>query len=88
MDIAGIIGSVIRYAQAYTPHGEIPTTESKITDDLQMDSLDMLEFVLDLEYEFKINVDDNEIDKCNTLNDVINYVSGILNDPTKKRILG
>ena len=52
---------------------------SEITDDARLedlgaDSLDTVELVLALEEEFKIEVPDEDIERCETVKDIIFYV--------------
>ena len=64
----------------YLEQGEL--IEAELTDkteliDLGMDSLDIVELVLDLEDEFDIAADGNEYKKAKTVGDIVNYVEKI-----------
>lgn len=48
--------------------------ESKIIDDLGFDSLDCIEFLMNVENEFGISIPDDEAEKCKTVQDVYDYV--------------
>lgn len=56
--------------------------ESKITDDthfvndLQADSLDMAELVIDLEEEFGVQISDEEAQEIETVGQAIQYIQG------------
>lgn len=55
--------------------------ESKITmdatfvEDLNIDSLDLVELILALEEEYNIEVDEEDAEKLSTIGDVVNYVN-------------
>ena len=51
------------------------TTESSIADDLGADSLDLLELGLAIEETFDLDIPDEDLEKFNTVQDIINYVS-------------
>ena len=42
--------------------------------DIQMDELDILEMTMDIENELNICIDDEKIEKCKTVGDVIDYL--------------
>jgi acyl carrier protein len=44
--------------------------------DLDADSLDIIELSMALEDEFKVRIDDKELDKIKTVADVINLMKG------------
>jgi acyl carrier protein len=49
--------------------------ESKsFTEDLQADSLAIVELVLALEEKFEVKIPDDEVDKIKTVGDAINYI--------------
>lgn len=47
-----------------------------LQDTLRMDSLDMVEACMCLEEEFSLNIDDEQLDKFSTVQDIIDYVIG------------
>lgn len=47
-----------------------PKSEDTLTDDLGMASLDILEFVMDLEEEFQINISDKYFKDVKTVGDI------------------
>lgn len=49
--------------------------ESTFTEDLNIDSLDMVELVLELEEEYGIEIDEDDADKIKTIGDVVNYIN-------------
>ncbi|WP_188205774.1 acyl carrier protein [Alkalibacillus aidingensis] len=55
--------------------------ESKVTeaasfkDDLEADSLDVVELVMELEDEFDMEISDEEAEKINTVGDAVNYIN-------------
>lgn len=50
------------------------TMESKLVDDLWMDSLDEVELVMELEKEFGILILDDASERCLTVKDVVDYM--------------
>ena len=51
--------------------------ESKIVDDLNADSLDVVELVMALEEKFDIEIPDSEAEKLITIQNVVDYVDSI-----------
>lgn len=50
------------------------TMQTSLQDDLSIDSLDMIEFVADLEATFGFNVADDEMLNLKTIQDVVDYI--------------
>ena len=48
--------------------------DSSFTDDLGADSLDLFDIVQDLEEEFDVTVENEDLDKIKTIQDAINYI--------------
>ena len=48
----------------------------KSTDDLDADSVDLMEFILTLEDEFSIEISDEEIDQLQSVGDVVKIIQG------------
>lgn len=48
--------------------------QSKLVTDLQMDSLDFLEILIELEAEFEMEIPDHIAEKFVTVSDVIDYI--------------
>ncbi len=48
--------------------------ESKFIDDLGADSLDVVEFVMALEDEYSIKIDENDAQSIKTVEDAVNYI--------------
>jgi len=44
--------------------------DSVIKDTLIIDSLDMIELIIDIETEFEIRIEDNEVERLSTLSDM------------------
>ena len=59
---------------------------AKITDDLNLktdldaDSIDFVEFVLEVEDTFGAEIEDSEAEKLNTIGEVVDYIAAHLND--------
>lgn len=52
------------------------TPELNLKDDLGVDSVDLMEFMIDLEDAFDIEIPDENIDEFKTLSDVVSYIHG------------
>ena len=51
------------------------TPEASFIDDLGADSLDLVELIMALEEEFGLEISDEEAEKIQTVQDVINYIN-------------
>ena len=56
---------------------ETITPEANLKDDLGIDSLAAVELALELETEFDIRIEDDELAKLETVQDIINIIEGI-----------
>ena len=50
------------------------TIDASFVDDLEADSLDIVELVMEIEEEFNIDVADSEAEKISTIRDVLYYI--------------
>ncbi len=50
------------------------TMEASFTEDLDADSLDVVELVMELEDEFDMEIADEEAEKINTVGDAVEYI--------------
>lgn len=53
--------------------------ETSFRDDLNADSIDLVELIMTLEDEFDLEVEDDEVEDINTVGDAVNYIENILN---------
>ena len=53
------------------------TMDSSFVDDLNADSLDMVELVMAMEQEFDIEIPDDVAEKVTTVKDAIDYILGL-----------
>ncbi|GAE91666.1 acyl carrier protein [Gracilibacillus boraciitolerans JCM 21714] len=51
------------------------TLEASFKDDLEADSLDVVELVMELEDEFDIEIADEDAEKISTVGDAVNYIN-------------
>lgn len=51
------------------------SAETKFSEDLGLDSLDIVEVVMAIEDEFAIEIPDQEADKISTIQDAVDYIS-------------
>lgn len=55
------------------------TLETNLFEDLDADSLDLADLLASIEDEFSIEADDDVIGRVNTVDDIVTYISKILN---------
>ncbi len=53
--------------------------ETSFTEDLNADSLDVVDFVMELEGEFDIEIPDEDVEKIKTVKDAVNYIDSKVN---------
>ncbi len=51
------------------------TMEASFKDDLEADSLDVVELVMELEDEFDMEIADEDAESINTVGDAVNYIN-------------
>lgn len=51
------------------------TMEASFKDDLEADSLDVVELVMELEDEFDLEIADEEAEKINSVGDAVNFIN-------------
>jgi len=51
--------------------------ESSFVDDLNADSLDMVELVMAMEQEFDISIPDEVAERVSTVGDAVEYIKGL-----------
>lgn len=54
--------------------------DTSFKDDLNADSLDLVELVMALEDEFNLEVEDEDVDSIKTVGDAIDYIKKMLGD--------
>ena len=50
------------------------TADTRLNEDLNADSLDVVEMLMALEDEFGVDIPDEEIEKMKTIGDVVNFI--------------
>ncbi|MGN1481770.1 acyl carrier protein [Porcipelethomonas sp.] len=50
------------------------TLEASITDDLNADSLDVVDLVMSIEEEFDLEIPDEAVEKIKTVGDIVSYI--------------
>ncbi|WP_082234201.1 acyl carrier protein [Halobacillus massiliensis] len=53
------------------------TMEASFKEDLEADSLDVVELVMELEDEFDMEISDEEAENINTVGDAVNYINSL-----------
>lgn len=56
------------------------TMDTSFKDDLNADSLDLVELIMALEDEFELEVDDEDVEAIKTVGDVKAYIKNLLGD--------
>lgn len=54
------------------------TLETNFREDLEADSLDLVELIMGLEDEFEVEVEDEDVEDINTVGDAVNYINKII----------
>ncbi|CCQ93633.1 acyl carrier protein [[Clostridium] ultunense Esp] len=54
------------------------TMDTSFREDLNADSLDLVELIMALEDEFELEVDDDDVEKINTVGDAVDYIKRII----------
>lgn len=61
-------------AEKFDADASTMTMETSIKDDLNADSLDIVELMMDLEENFGITISDEEAMKLSTIGDIVKYI--------------
>lgn len=56
------------------------TLETSFKDDLNADSLDLVELVMALEDEFDLEIDDEDVERIKTIGDAANYIKNTIEE--------
>lgn len=59
---------------------DIVLTEATKLNDLGIDSIELMEFIINLEDEFSLEISDNAIDHMDKVSDLLDYLSEQLNN--------
>ena len=59
---------------------DIVLTEATKLNDLGVDSIELMEFIINLEDEFSLEISDNTIDHMDKVSDLLDYLSEELNN--------
>lgn len=60
-----------RYNSPFMPPKETITIDSSLTDEIGMESLDIIDFLMGIETAFSVNLNDAEVKTVRTIRDVI-----------------
>lgn len=63
--------------QLRKPVAEV-TVNKKLKDDLNADSLDLVELMMNLEEQYHITIADEDLVKMQTIGDVVNYITKMM----------
>jgi acyl carrier protein len=66
-------------AESLSKPAELVTMQASFADDLDADSLDLVQLVMDLEEEFDVAVDEEELDGITTVAQAFELISSKLN---------
>lgn len=64
-------------AEQFDRNADDLTENMSFVDDLNADSVDLVELIMSLEDEFDVEVDEEELENLKTIEDVIEYVEDI-----------
>ena len=62
-------------AEQLDADAESMTADTKITDDLGADSLDLVDLLMSIEDEFGVEIPDEEVENITTIGDVVDYIA-------------
>lgn len=71
-----IFDSIVTIIQERQGEDFVVTESLSLKDDLDADSVDLMEFILKLEDEFSIEISDEEIDQLQSVGDVVKIIQG------------
>lgn len=71
-----IFDSIVTIIQDRQGEDFVVTESLSLKDDLDADSVDLMEFILTLEDEFSIEISDEEIDQLQSVGDVVKIIQG------------
>ncbi|HHK2106767.1 TPA: acyl carrier protein [Streptococcus pneumoniae] len=71
-----IFDSIVTIIQGRQGEDFVVTESLSLKDDLDADSVDLMEFILTLEDEFSIEISDEEIDQLQSVGDVVKIIQG------------
>ncbi|HEW2618662.1 TPA: acyl carrier protein [Streptococcus pneumoniae] len=71
-----IFDSIVTIIQERQGEDFVVTESLSLKDDLDADSVDLMEFILTLEDEFSIEIIDEEIDQLQSVGDVVKIIQG------------
>ncbi|HET3609995.1 TPA: acyl carrier protein [Streptococcus pneumoniae] len=71
-----IFDSIVTIIQERQGEDFVVTESLSLKDDLDADSVDLMEFILTLEDEFSIEISDEEIDQLQNVGDVVKIIQG------------
>ena len=69
-----IFDRIVTIIQARQGEDFVVTESLSLKDDLDADSVDLMEFILTLEDEFNIEISDEEIDQLQSVGDVVKII--------------
>lgn len=55
--------------------------DSRLKEDLALDSMDKAELIMEVETRFNITIPDSELPSLLSIGDVVNYVDGLISKP-------
>lgn len=60
--------------QEYTDTSYVPTEKDSFKDDLGLDSIELIELIMEIENEFDVRIDDGQISGLKTVGDLFNVL--------------
>ena len=80
MSIVEILQEMQLVIQEQLDREDIVLTEATKLNDLGVDSIELMEFIINLEDEFSLEISDNTIDHMDKVSDLLDYLSEQLNN--------
>ncbi len=67
-------------ASQFNVDEDLITMDTSFRDNLNADSLDLVELIMALEDEFGMEVEDDDMEKINTVGDAVEYITNIIEE--------
>jgi acyl carrier protein len=61
-------------AEQFDAEEDSITAETSLTEDLEADSLDVVDLLMSIEDEFEVEIPDDEVENIKTVGDIVDYI--------------
>lgn len=78
-DVQRIVFETLEFLLQDKPEASEPTLETKVKE-VGIDSLDIVEVLMELEEEYEVNIPDDAVAECDTVDDLISLAMKIIEE--------